>query len=381
MKLLRIKSRNFKNCKDDFTIDFVAKSKKTEEDKTYELQEIAPNLYTFNTVAIIGKNASGKSTAISLLICCYGILENFRISNNNISYDNTELDITFYHEGYVYNYTTTLKDDTESGVEIKTIFTDQMIVRKKYTQTNIKNIFDFEHCEKLKLGGELPDDISYLFFVLKKRKMYAISFDGYQDMALEENTILYALNIFNSSYLSNDLFRIVLSIFDNNINDLEKIDDHHYELTYKNNKMQMSDKELMYFLSSGTIKGISVYTSMIISLYLGVDLIIDEIENHFHNTLVENMISLYKDPDINKNHASLIFSTHYCELLDLFRRQDNIWITKSDERVYTENMYEHYNLRSDSLKSKHFYNNTFNTAVNYNALMNLKKELKRGLKK
>ena len=44
MKLLRVRVSNYKNCCDDFTIDLVAKSKKTSEDKEYELQEIAEEL-------------------------------------------------------------------------------------------------------------------------------------------------------------------------------------------------------------------------------------------------------------------------------------------------------------------------------------------------
>ena len=44
MKLLRVCATGFKNCCDDFTIDLVAKSKKTTEDKEYELQEIADQL-------------------------------------------------------------------------------------------------------------------------------------------------------------------------------------------------------------------------------------------------------------------------------------------------------------------------------------------------
>ena len=39
MKLLRVVASNFKNCCDNFTIDFMAKSKKTSEDKEYELQQ------------------------------------------------------------------------------------------------------------------------------------------------------------------------------------------------------------------------------------------------------------------------------------------------------------------------------------------------------
>ena len=115
---------------------------------------------------------------------------------------------------------------------------------------------------------------------------------------------------------------------------------------------------------------------MVLSLVTGNDLIVDEIENHFHKTLVENLISLYKDKTINKKNATLIFSTHYCEILDMFNRRDNIYITRADEKVRIYNMYKDYDVRPELLKSKQFYNNVFKTAVNYEALMDLKKVLR-----
>ena len=56
MKLLYVKAKNFKNCIEGYTIDLVAKSRKTAEDKEYELQEIAPDLYVYNTMAFSRKN-------------------------------------------------------------------------------------------------------------------------------------------------------------------------------------------------------------------------------------------------------------------------------------------------------------------------------------
>ena len=103
---------------------------------------------------------------------------------------------------------------------------------------------------------------------------------------------------------------------------------------------------------------------------------VDEVENHFHKTLVENMISLYKDKSVNKKNASLIFTTHYCEVLDQMGRQDNIWICKSGKHISLSNMYEDYQIRTELLKSKQYYNNAFQTAVNYEELMSLKRKLK-----
>lgn len=39
-------------------------------------------------------------------------------------------------------------------------------------------------------------------------------------------------------------------------------------------------------------------------------------------------------------------------------------------------MYDSYNIRPELLKSKQFYNNAFQTSVNYEELMNLKRLLK-----
>ena len=111
MKLLRVKASHFKNCQDDMVINLVAKSKKTTEDKEYELQEIAEGLYVYSIGAFVGKNASGKTTALELLDCCYDIFGKFSLENKHYSYEGIKLEIIFFHEGYVYKYATELKAD------------------------------------------------------------------------------------------------------------------------------------------------------------------------------------------------------------------------------------------------------------------------------
>ena len=67
MKLLSVKFNNFNLCKEDLSFSLVPVSKKTLDDKEFELGEIEENLFTFNTTSIIGKNASGKTTVLSLI--------------------------------------------------------------------------------------------------------------------------------------------------------------------------------------------------------------------------------------------------------------------------------------------------------------------------
>ena len=370
MKLLRVKASHFKNCRDDFTIDFIAQSKKTAEDKEYELQEIADSLYVFNTAAFIGKNASGKTTAIELLDCCYSILGDFRLEGKKYSYENITLEMIFYHENYIYRYRTVLHEDSALGN--KAIFSNQTLERKKYAKTSIKNIYEDDQFKPVSGIGILPEDTSIVFFVLKETR--AVYFDSNGEGTDTYQLLFKAMKSYSISgeYLTN-----IIKIFDETIRGLERIDDHNYRLIYQDKEQVLSDKELIYLLSSGTTKGLLLYILVVASLQNGFDLLIDEVENHFHKTLVENMISLYKDKTVNRKNATLIFTTHYCEVLDLFNRQDNIWISKSDGQVYLSNMYKDYNVRPELLKSRQFYNNAFQTSVNYDELMNLKRKLKK----
>lgn len=371
MKLLHVIANNFKNCNDSFEIDFVSKSKKTAEDKEYELQEIANDLHVYNTMAFIGKNASGKTTAVELLDACYSILSDFRLDGKSYSYKNVELLIDFYHDGFIYRYETILKN--ADSLASKAIFMKQRLRKKKYYKSKTKALYNDEDFVDVEITGELPEDTSILFFVLKKKETRAIYFDSFGNGADTYRLIFATLKDY---HIRPALLAKVISIFDENIHDLQMLDDHNFKLSFCSEIKTVSDKELIYMLSSGTTKGMLLYILMIASLQQGFDLIIDEIENHFHKTLVENMISLYKDKTVNRRNATLIFTTHYCELLDLFNRQDNIYIAKSNDKVYLTNMYEGFNIRPELLKSRQFYNNVFQTAVNYDELMQLKKELK-----
>lgn len=357
---------------DGFEIDFLAKSKKTAEDKEYELQEIADDLYTYNTVAFVGKNASGKTTAVELLDACYSILSDFRLETKPYSFEHIELMIDFYHEDYIYRYETILKNRDAIGNQA--IFTNQRLRRKKYYKSNLKDLYAEKGFSDVIVNGELPEDTSDLFFILKKKMTRAIYFDSFGKGKDTYRLLFAAIKDFHISF---DILSKVIHIFDENILGFKKIDEHNYQLNFYGKQEIISDKELLYKFSSGTTKGMLLYIYVVASLQEGFDLIIDEIENHFHKTLVENMISLYKDKSVNKHQATLIFTTHYCELLDLFNRQDNIYIASANEKVTLANMYSHYDVRTELLKSRQFYNNVFQTAVNYEQLMRLKKELKK----
>ncbi len=370
MKLLRVKAKGFKNCADDFCIDMVAKSKKTSEDKEYELNKIDEGLYVYSTVGIVGKNASGKSSALELLDWCYDILSSFRLFGKKGDYHGVTLNIVFYEDKYLYKYVTEL--DNSDSLEDIAVFKNQKLYRKKYCKSNIKKIYSGEWNEYGEVEGQMPEDFSIVYYVLKK----AILRELFYEESMEDHTSYgFTFKLMKLVDLEDTFFEKILKIFDDNIQEIKQLDASNYKIVYQGKKKKLSDVELYQFMSSGTTKGLNLYILAVISLQTGFDLIVDEIENHFHKTLVENLIMLYKDKNVNKRNATLIFSTHYCELLDLFNRSDNIWVTHSREKIEIENMYETYGLRTELLKSKKFYQDAFGTAVNYEALMDLKREM------
>ncbi len=371
MKLLRVVANGFKGCAPGFTLDFVARSRRTPEDCEYELQEVADNLYVYNTLAIVGKNASGKTSAIELLDACYTILGDFHLAGKPYRYEGTQLSMDFFHNGYIYRYQTILKD--ADAMATKAEFSEQKIWKKRYYKSKAKSIYDDGGFVLCKTPGGLPQSMSEVFFILKQTCTYAVYFDSFGKGADTYQLTFAKMKDFG---ISTKVLQDIILIFDENIRQLSMAtDEHTFRVDFECGEESVSDRELFFRLSSGTTKGILLYILMVASLKQGFTLLVDEVENHFHKTLVENMLALYKDNSVNRSHAELVFTTHYCELLDLFNRQDNIFIARATPRIQLANMYTDFAIRSELLKSRQFYANAFQTAVNYDALMQLKRDL------
>ena len=66
----------------------------------------------------------------------------------------------------------------------------------------------------------------------------------------------------------------------------------------------------------------------------GEILIVDELDRSLHPVLSKALIKMFNNPEINKNNAQLIFTTHDTTLLDgeIFR-PDQIWFTEKDNSM------------------------------------------------
>lgn len=109
--------------------------------------------------------------------------------------------------------------------------------------------------------------------------------------------------------------------------------------------------------SSGTIKLFSIIPYLLNGLIKGGTLIIDELDAKLHPVLLKYIINLFTNPETNKKHAQLIFTSHDLSTMDseTFRR-DEIWfVAKGDDlssKMYS--LVEFKTERKDAKYSKRY---------------------------
>ena len=127
------------------------------------------------------------------------------------------------------------------------------------------------------------------------------------------------------------------------------------------------------YLSSGTIKGLGVFMSAAFSFSESGYMIIDEIENHFNREIVTTLIRFFMDEKVNKKGATILFSTHYSELLDEFERNDSIYIVRNKGGIGVEKLSSI--LKRNDIKKSEVYDSGYlgGTVPEYEAYVALKK--------
>ena len=85
--------------------------------------------------------------------------------------------------------------------------------------------------------------------------------------------------------------------------------------------------------SAGTLKMFALYPELQEVLEKGSVFFIDELNARLHPLLVRNFLLTFLNPEINKNHAQLIFTTHDTwQLSNQLLRRDEIWFVEKDGR-------------------------------------------------
>ena len=347
MRILKIKAQGLKLFSDPLELEFVTQQRVRNE-YSEMLYKIAPKIYQNNVLAFIGINASGKTTTLKLISFVVQMLNNESINNieeneilNGIS-NNEKIKMEVYFSvalDTVYKLVTTIKkdDNTKEG-EDKYIIEEEMIWKKEIKGIKTrKSLFEYENINPIQIrkGDEeyLPEDVSIVIALNKKNsaKIY------FRDLINWTNV--------NLVRILGDFPQELITFLDPSIEYLksivEKADDNlEIRLKFKGKEeiIMYHPMEMSKYLSSGTIKGINVFVNAMMVLKKGGYLIIDELENHFNKEIAATLLRFFMNHEVNKNGATIIFSTHYAELLDEFERNDDIFIVRNNGGIMVENL-------------------------------------------
>ena len=381
LKLLNIRVNGYKLLEENFTFDFLTRTKVLESDLEKEIFKIDTLLYSFRTLAVVGGNSSGKSTVLSLILKTIDFLSSGRWGyvEHEFKEDKIGLSISFYLDGNIYFYSVNLLKNTsdEGRNRLYAIIDNESLFMKKYVKAkgkkNLENIDDAADVTSRYLQNSLKDTSAIINLV--KENILVDAFTNNNVIAFNEGLLSNSFyNILDNS--NKELASSIIKLLDDSIEYIKSDSSDYVKFKRYNEDEQILKKiELISILSSGSFRGIELYLRAIKAIKLGKVFIVDEIENCFQKNVVLNLIFLFNDEIINKNNAQLIFSTHSTEILDILNRQDSINIThKNNGRINIKNLKE-YDIRVELSKSKQFDNNTFNTSINYQQLMEVRRNI------
>lgn len=390
MKLLKICATGIPLFRDKCEIDFTALQRVTEENAEQMSKIFASELQTFhknNVMSFIGINASGKTTLLKLITFVCRLLNNEPLNSIDCSEvldgliegQKVVLDIYFYANNkstvpFTDNGAINLLQTTIVHKDKKYVISYEQLKSKKIDKSvRKKNLFDFTGVEinmsRQHINAEfLLDDVSIMVAFNKRNKEEIMITD-----------MLQYTNI-NQLNISEDCPLELIAFFDPSVEYLKlrnngKDTDICLKFRGKEEFILKQMSELNRYLSSGTIKGINIFISAMHTFETGGYLIVDELENHFNREIVSTLMRFYMDPKVNRQGATLVFSTHYPELLDEFERNDNIYIVRNRQGITADNLSNI--LKRNDIKKSEIYQSDFleGTVPAYDAYMDLKKTL------
>ena len=395
-KLIQIEVTGVKLFKETLKIDMYAKNRVSDDDEYTNLLFDQGNtkVSVLNTIAFTGVNASGKTKTIQLITLAILLLQGKSVNNALEQLHLIEIMDTaskfniktcFYENSMVFKLETDIEiRQSNEGTEEMALITEERLYAKEMKKIKSKKtLCDFDESMVTIVRGKdteyLPDDISIIIGHNKRI--------GYK----KPDTGIYMINEYNAVNY-NFLYRMdsrylpyIIKYLDSSIDyidfkkDAKDSTQRTLRLKFKNDDNEIilnNPIELENYISSGTIKGIYMITGIISVLRNGGYYIIDEIENHFNQELVASLVKLFSSARTNPRGAAILFTTHYPELLDRFKRNDNIYISRHEIKgISITNLADELK-RNDIKRSEVFQSDYLGgTAPSYDAYMDLKNRI------
>ena len=383
MKILRITAQGLPLFKEDMDICFYTQQRVSEDDRN-NLYNLIDNYYLHSACAFIGINASGKTSVLKVINLALNIIKNEPINHveaKTILGGSEKAAIrTYFYDKRKYICcleTVITAKKAKTGEYVYSILSERLWEKPVAGVKSKKYLTDFDGIEPVDTRNSneayLSDEVSFIIAHNKK-----------VNDTVEVFSLLSYTNV-NVLPFTEDIPLEVITFLDPTI---EKLCFEQAEgKTFIHLKFRDEDEiilnnavDLEQYLSSGTIKGIITFSMVKEVLQSGGYLLVDEIENHFNKQIVTTLMRFFMDSRLNKRGGTLIFTTHYPELLDEYDRNDGICIVRNRNGITVENL--SYILKRNDIKKSDAYQSGFleGTTPAYEAYMRLKKNLAASIK-
>lgn len=360
MKLLKLRIDGALLYKGNrFELDFIA-TDRVPRDEEGNIADVTPMnggsaIYAQNVIGFVGVNASGKTTGLNLVRLVLGYLTGSYVMRGFASPadrfgklgDRINVSCIFVEKGSYYlieseiRHSMNIADNpliAERRAVDKFVFEDESLWELPASKAARKTVTDIDlFREKAELllkrngpegDGKVLDDARRTFL---GEDMSIVSMVTGRKLASVEG-LDRALPLVNMP-------TPVVQAFDGSVEYLKwNSENQVFHLKFKNEPSEriLNADMAKSVLSNGTIMGCELVQRSVETLNDGGYLIVDEMETGLNRSLVGTVIELFASPVTNPKGATLLFSTHYPELLDVLRRKDNVYILVRDAEYKTE---------------------------------------------
>lgn len=391
--LIQFNFGNFKSYKDEVSLDMAATSIK---EHPYNVLVNSRNEQFIKVAAIYGANASGKTGIIdAFYLMKYIVMYSFRRENESkgipvkrFAFDKlskvgkSEFEVFFSYNNREYQY--------GFKVDNKKVYEEWLYKRDFRGKNRYSTLFERNgekiHCEK-SLGGadkfiNLVEESTLFLSLISHAKIKEAKnvYDWFLSTevmdfgnALVEgylSRMLPAKELKDEKYLIS--FQKFLKAIDIGIDGIrieeskETVNEDgepSYKVYSKHKLLDSTDYAELPFQeeSGGYQKMFALYSYLVDCLKRGSTLLVDELDAKLHPLLLRYVINMFHNPDINKNNAQLIYTTHdvYTLTKETFRR-DQIWFTEKDERgVSSLYSLAEYKLENKKVRNDATYNKDY----------------------
>ena len=369
LMLIQFNFKNYKSFRDEVSLDLSATKMTEFSERVVSIgsEKILP------VAAVYGANASGKSNVYDAFVYMSKYVANsFKYGDEDKDFDDIRpcpflFDVSSENADTSFEvYFTVPGDKTEKCYNYgfcigKTGITEEWLNYKTKSARKYKSIF-YRDQETLDLAGIPKKSRENIKIALEKQvliislgaKLKVAKCKLIRDWFLNNEfadfgnafTNFFMSRVLPSGFIENEQIRAnvvkYFSSFDETIKGFEvsklPAQEDSKEETYLIDALHKkigSDEMAKIPLSpesAGTLKMFSLYPELQEVLQNGGVFFVDELNARLHPLLVRNFILTFLNPQINVNHAQLVFTTHDTwQLSNQLLRRDEIWFTEKDD--------------------------------------------------